>query len=225
MGQLRARFAAVLKERNRLAREMHDTLIQGCVGVSALLEAHSSLGEPEAGSGKDLLEFARTQLRSTIDEARKAVWNLRQAAPSEIGPQLERMADQISEEFRVPIDCRVSGKQFAFDQSTLHDVLMVAGEALYNALRHGHPENVELVAEFDDDRCILRVKDDGRGFDPQALSASPNGHYGLIGIRERVERVGGKFSVHSRVGAGTELVMEVPRTAAAPKGELTEMKL
>ncbi|HTY85571.1 MAG TPA: two-component regulator propeller domain-containing protein [Silvibacterium sp.] len=224
MGQLRARFAAVLKERNRLAREMHDTLIQGCVGVSALLEAHSSLGEPHSGSGKDLLDYARTQLRSTIDEARKAVWNLRQAPPAEIGPQLERMADQISEEFEVPIECRVSGKQFAFDQSTLHDVLMVAREALYNALRHGDPKKVALSAEFDEERCLLRINDDGLGFDSQVLSASPDGHYGLIGIRERVERVGGKFSVHSRVGAGTELVMEVPRQAVDPRRNVTEMK-
>src|SRR5208337_3586990 len=78
--QLHARFAAVLQERNRLAREMHDTLIQGCAGVSALLEAHSSLGEAQKGEGIELLDCARTQLRSTIDEARQAVWNLRQNA-------------------------------------------------------------------------------------------------------------------------------------------------
>jgi len=224
LGQLRVRFAAVLKERTRLAREMHDTLIQGCVGVSALLEAHSSLGETQTGGARDLLDYARTQLRSTIDEARKAVWNLRQATPAEIGPQLERMAEQISEEFGVQVNCRVSGKQFAFDQFTLHDVLMVVREALYNALRHGQPTKVELSADFEEEHCVLRIKDNGRGFDPAAV-ASSDGHYGLIGIRERVERIGGKFSVHSRIGAGTELVIEVFREAADARKDLPEMKL
>src|SRR5439155_5327282 len=85
---LRQRFAAVLEERNRLAREMHDTLIQGCVSVSALLEAHLSLGHGEADAKQDLMSCARTQLRTTIDEARQAVWNLRQPSPTaaSLGP-------------------------------------------------------------------------------------------------------------------------------------------
>jgi signal transduction histidine kinase len=75
---LRQRFAAVLEERNRLAREMHDTLIQGCVGVSALLEAASSAQEVSPSIGNELLDRARNEVRATVDEARLAVWNLRQ---------------------------------------------------------------------------------------------------------------------------------------------------
>src|SRR5882672_7740680 len=75
--QVHARFRAVLGERTRLAREMHDTLIQGCAGVSALLEAHSSLEEIETHAKEDLLSCARTQIRTTINEAREAVWDLR----------------------------------------------------------------------------------------------------------------------------------------------------
>jgi len=213
--QLHARFSAVLQERNRLAREMHDTFIQGCAGVSALLEAHSSLGDAPNGSGKELLDYARAQLRSTMDEAREAVWNLRQSGTAELVPQLERMADQISHEFGVPVRCHVSGRPFGFDQSTLHEVLMVAREALYNAVRHGQPRTVGLDVGFADDRCIVKVVDDGTGFDAGAVSSSPNGHYGLIGIRERVERIGGRFTLDSRVGAGTKLIIEVPRTLEA----------
>src|SRR5206468_12820788 len=101
LGQLRARFKAVLSERNRLAREMHDTLIQGCVSVSALLEAHLSLGQAEADAKHDLLNCARTQLRTTIDEAREAVWNLRQT-PSKgasLGPLLQKMTEDVTKEF------------------------------------------------------------------------------------------------------------------------------
>jgi len=212
--QLHARFAAVLQERNRLAREMHDTLIQGCVGVSALLEAHSSLGEHQSKDGSDLLAYARTQLRSTIDEARQAVWNLRRNPDADITPQLERMAEQITHEFGIPVKCEFSGKPFAFDQATVHDVLMVAREALYNAMRHGQPSSVRLNADFEDDCCTLRVADNGSGFDLTSLSSSRNGHYGLIGIRERAERIGGEFVVHSSPGNGTEVIIKVPRAVS-----------
>ncbi|HVM93065.1 MAG TPA: two-component regulator propeller domain-containing protein [Terriglobales bacterium] len=222
--QLHSRFSAVLQERNRLAREMHDTLIQGCVGVSTLLEAHSSLGEPKNGTGDELLDYARTQLRFTIDEARQAVWNLRQSPAADIAPQLERMAEQIGHEFGVPIECRVSGKPFGFDQSTVHEVLMVAREALYNATRHGKPSAVHMDADFERDRCIVHISDDGAGFDPGALSVSANGHYGLIGIRERVERIGGEFTIDSRVGEGTRLTIEVPRMETEITKDVPEIK-
>jgi len=225
LGQLRSRFSAVLHERNRLAREMHDTLIQGCTGVSALLEAHSSLEEPQSNDGRELLDYARTQLRSTIDEARQAVWNLRQNVSAGIVRQLEEMCRQITNEFGTPVQCGVSGVPFEFDQTTAHDVLMAAREALYNAVRHGQPTSVRLNAEFQEQFCTLKIVDDGLGFDPIKVSASSNGHYGLIGIRERAERVGGTFSVHSRIGAGTELLIEVPRPSAKLKDEIPEMKL
>jgi ligand-binding sensor domain-containing protein/signal transduction histidine kinase len=225
VGQLRTRFAAVLKERNRLAREMHDTIIQGCVGVSALLEAHSSLNDSRALDRSELLDYARTQLRSTIDEARQAVWNLRQSAATEIASQLEKMAEQISHESDVTVQCQISGRSVEFDQATAHDVLMVIREALYNAVRHGHPHRVSVNALFEENRCTVKVFDDGSGFDPVAVSSMPDGHYGLVGIRERVERVGGKFTVNSRVGSGTELIIEVPRSAGTDIKEDSEMKL
>lgn len=228
LGQLRARFQAVLDERNRLAREMHDTLIQGCVGVSALLEAQSSIGHAEGSNGHDLLEYARTQIRSTIDEARQAVWNLRQnsGAVASLAPQLEGMTQQVSHEFGIPVEFQVIGKPFGLDQSTVHDVLMVTREALYNAVRHGQPHRVQVDVRFEEQRCRVKISDDGSGFDFASLATSSAGHYGLIGMRERVERIGGKFVLNSRIGAGTDLVIEVPRKpAAARNDEVPEMTL
>jgi signal transduction histidine kinase len=228
LGQLRGRFQAVLNERNRLAREMHDTLIQGCVGVSALLEAHSSLEQSAAGNGNDLLEYARTQMRSTIDEARQAVWNLRQdsGTVTSLIPQLERMAAQISQEFGIPVECRISGKPFGLDQSAVHEVLMVTREALHNAVRHARPHHVQLEIRFEEQCCSVKVSDDGIGFDVANLASSPAGHYGLIGMRERVEKIGGEFILNSRIGAGTDLVIEIPRKAAvARSSEIQEMTL
>jgi len=227
LGQLRGRFQAVLKERNRLAREMHDTLIQGCASVSALLEAHSSLAQRQPDTNRDLLDCARTQLRSTIEEARQAVWGLRSISESttDIGSLLGKMAEQFSHEFGVPVQCQVAGTAFALDQSVVHEVLMVAREALYNSVRHAQPKKVELKVAFEEDKCRVSVRDDGSGFDPAALSHLPDHHYGLIGIKERVERIGGKFFLNSAVGAGTELCIEVPRGSGRSADPVSEVAL
>jgi signal transduction histidine kinase len=231
LGQLRARFQAVLNERNRLAREMHDTLIQGCASVSALLEAHSSLAprqpDRQPDTNGDLLDCARTQLRFTIEEARQAVWGLRSSSESatDISSLLGKMTEQFSHEFAAPVECEVSGRPFALDQSVVHEVLMVAREALYNSFRHGQPKKVQLTVCFEEDRCRVRVRDDGTGFDPATLSRLQESHYGLIGMKERVEHIGGKFTVHTEIGVGTDLSIEVPRRTGASLNQVSEMTL
>jgi len=220
LGQLRSRFQAVLNERNRLAREMHDTLIQGCASVSALLEAHSSLAERQSDSNDDLLDCARTHLRSTIEEARQAVWGLRSnpESTSDLSSLLSKMTKQFSHEFAVPVEYYTSGKPFVLDQSTVHEVLMAVREALYNSVRHARPSRIQLNIRFDENVCSIGVRDDGSGFDLGTLGHLPENHYGLIGIRERVERIGGKFKLNSEIGAGTELSIDVPRsTDVSPK--------
>ena len=215
--QVHARFQAVLNERNRLAREMHDTLIQGCAGVSALLEAHSSLAETEPSDKDSLLSCARAQLRTSINEAREAVWDLRHAdgSATTIGPILETMTQQVSREFGVPVEYRMAGRPFDLDQSTAHELLMVVREALHNAVRHGQPSEVQVGIDFGKNQFSVQVRDDGRGFDPATVSASSNGHYGLIGMRERVNRIGGTLALKSQAGVGTELTLHVPRKGSA----------
>jgi signal transduction histidine kinase len=227
LGQLRARFQAVLKERNRLAREMHDTLIQGCASVSALLEAHSSLAPRKPDTDGDLLDCARTQLRSTIEEARQAVWGLRSISEptTDIGSLLAKVAEQFSHEFAVPVECRVAGTPFALEQSVVHEVLMVVREALYNSIRHAQPKKVGLSVSFEGNTCCVGVHDDGSGFDPAILSRLPEHHYGLIGIKERVERIGGKFTLRSAIGSGTYLSVEVPRSTHAASSPVSEIAL
>ncbi|MBZ5583918.1 MAG: ATP-binding protein [Acidobacteriia bacterium] len=155
--QVHARFRAVLEERNRVAREMHDTVIQGCASVSAVLEAVASMGEDGRPRKRELLDCARVQVRATVDEAR---------------------------------------------------------EAVHNAVRHGQPGEVSVQLQYEDGIIRLRVADDGRGFDTrQALSAGES--FGLVGMRERVERLGGRFDVRSAPGAGTEILAEVPARSAA----------
>jgi len=219
--QLRARFQAVLNERNRLAREMHDTLIQGCVSVSALLEAHLSLGHADADAKQDLMSCARTQLRTTIDEAREAVGNLRHTPlpVASLTPMLRKMTEELGHEFGVPVECSISGKPFEFQQATIHELLMVVREAIYNAVRHGRPNQVKLDIAFGKNHCSVSILDDGSGFEPADLSSLPLGHYGLVGMRERVQRIGGKLGLISRSGAGTEVRFQVPRRSNTSSNE------
>jgi signal transduction histidine kinase len=196
---------------------MHDTLIQGCAGVSALLEAHSSLDDSEPVAKEELLSCVRTQLRTTINEAREAVWDLRHAdgSATAIGPILGDMTQQVSREFGVPVAYKISGKPFDLDQSTAHELLMVVREALHNAMRHGQPNKVQVDIGFEEREFSVQVRDDGCGFDPEAASSQPNGHYGLVGIRERATRIGGVLTLNSESGVGTELTLSVPRKASA----------
>ncbi len=220
LSRIKGRFRAVLDERNRVAREMHDTVIQGCTGVSALLEAVVAVDKENSGAGRELLDCARTQVRATVDEARRAVWNLRHSRENwpEIGPLLDQMAQQASTASRVPVCFEASGKPMLLDPAVEHDILMVAREAVNNAVKHSQPREVRLRVHFEDRLIRVVVADDGCGFDPDQAFAEDHAHFGLVGMRERTEHMGGRFEIRSTVGAGTELTMEVPvRSSAAEK--------
>lgn len=211
--QIKMRFEAVLDERGRLAREMHDTVIQGCASVSALIEAVSSLLKREDQLTQNLIEHARTQIRTTIDEAREAVWNLRRnkASESSLATALQGMAEQTAREFSIPVTCELTGRAFVLNQFATHELLMMVREALHNAVLHAKPGKIEIRVAFARNDLTLQVRDDGLGFDPAALGTDQDHHYGLVGMRERVQSVGGRFKLESTAGKGTEVRIQIPR--------------
>jgi signal transduction histidine kinase len=209
---LRQRFAAVLEERNRLAREMHDTLIQGCVGVSALLEAASSAREVSPSISDELLDRARNEVRVTVDEARLAVWNLRQSFGEEgLAPAISQLTRRLSLETGIPIRFESSGAPLGLGAESERSLLMIVREALQNALRHAAPKHVSVELSSDRHGLQVEIQDDGRGFDLSILN-SPNGqHYGLIGMRERAEKLGGRLFLTSAPGKGTQVRLSVSK--------------
>jgi len=225
MRQAHARFAAVLEERGRLAREMHDTLIQGCTGISVLLEAALSLKNSAPETKSKLLENARDQMRATIDEARQAVWNLRSAAGrGSIAQRIAEIAQQVGQQSGVPIDCDAAGAPEAIDSEIGHHLLLVVREALNNAVRHGRPHRVSLRFDGENGGLRLRIQDDGCGFTPEA--AQPGApHYGIVGMRERIESLGGRFVLDSAPGRGTAIEIAlplVPRETRQASGEASQ---
>src|SRR5215813_6495570 len=141
---LRQRFAAVLEERNRLAREMHDTLIQGCAGVSALLEAASSAREVSPSISDELLDRARNEVRATVDEARLAVWNLRQNTGEGLASAISQLTRRLSLESGIPIRFESSSAAHGLGAESERSLLMIVREALQNALRHAAPKRVSV---------------------------------------------------------------------------------
>jgi ligand-binding sensor domain-containing protein/signal transduction histidine kinase len=225
--QVHDRFEAVLEERNRIAREMHDTVIQGCTSASALLEALVSLDPKGSGALRDLLDTARNQVRATVDEARRAVWNLRQReTPSpEISHLLQQMTQQVSHASRVPVRFKSSGSPIPLDRTVEYVVLMVAREAVSNAVHHAQPHEVQINVKFEADNVQMQVQDDGRGFDVAEILAMQDAHFGIIGMRERVEHVGGSFQISSSLGKGTQLFMEVPARLPAVRRNVEGVKV
>ncbi|MDW8355675.1 MAG: two-component regulator propeller domain-containing protein [Bryobacterales bacterium] len=218
---LRQRFQAVLEERSRLAREMHDTLIQGCVGLSALLEAASHAHDVSPAASKELLERARQEARSTVEEARLAVWNLRHTTETQetLSAAVARLARQVSIETGIPVDFQSDGRPPQMAPEATRNLLLVVREALQNAVRHAAPQQLGVWLRCEPKRVYIRIRDDGCGFEPGAALSRDGQQYGLVGMRERVGEMGGRLTVESAPGQGTEVRLEVPlrRRAASRK--------
>jgi len=209
--RLETAYQATLEERARLAREMHDTLIQGCAGVSLLLEAASAGGSANNTAQVELLDYARTQLAAAIDEARQAVWNLRAPESEDFGSMLQKLAERLGRSSHIAFECAVEGDAYDFHSAAMHEIAMASREAIYNALLHANPTRIAVRASFGEDEFALSVEDNGAGFNSSNLP--PEGHFGLIGIQERIRRLGGSVRVRSAVTRGTEVYIRVPRAA------------
>lgn len=218
INRVKQRFAGMLEERNRIAREIHDTVIQGCTSVSAALEAVSTIPEERVSIRDELLDRARSQVRETINEARRAVWDLRQeAARGMLNESLTAMSERMAREFAVPVRCTIRGRPFRASQPATHEVLMIAREAAHNAVQHASPSLVEVIADFAEEELVLEITDDGGGFDPHAVRSNGPGHYGLVGMKERAARLGATLEIRSAPRQGTHVVVRVPRKSHTPE--------
>ena len=210
---VRVRFKAVLEERSRLAREMHDTVIQGCTSISALLEAVSSLQRENYALQESLLDHARTQVRTTIDEARQAVWNLRHddEPMQDLAGSIEAIADHTRREFSARVECSSTGRPSPIPGTIARELLMVVREAVYNAGRHGRPRCITITLAYNHNEILLTIADDGIGFNPLALETDGSAHYGIAGMRERMERIHGRVEFRSKEGEGTTVLVRLGR--------------
>ena len=204
------RRAGMLQERQRLARDIHDTLSQGFASVVLLLEA----AEESLATGRPVDQTIAQALRSARDnlaESRRVVWALRPRplAEQSLPQALEELTGRLAEETGLHAQTTTTGTQRPLGTQAETALLRIAQEALANVRKHAAATNVTLTLSYLDDVVVLDVADDGAGFDPAAPRAAASG-LGLGAMRERVSQLGGHLTIESAPGEGTTIAAELP---------------
>jgi signal transduction histidine kinase len=206
-----AEFAAILSERNRVAREIHDTLAQGLVATSVQLRLarKSANGAPEALTRH--LDSAQQLVSENLEEARKSIWDMRSQVleTSDLAGALNGILKQMADGTEIKTECHVSGRLRRLAPVLENNILRIGQEAISNAIRHSNGTRIRLELVFEEKDFRLVVKDDGRGFDPVKLPDGDGG-FGLVGMRERAAHIKSALEIRTKAGQGTEIVLEVP---------------
>ena len=207
----RQQYQAVLTERARVGRELHDTLEQGLSGIALQLEAVAATLETSPVRAQQSLGVARQMLRYSLEETRRSVMDLRSQAleSRDLAGALSDLARQMTMGTPAVAQVRVEGSLVRLDASHEHHLLRIGLEALTNALKHSGAGRIDIVLGFQPDSTTLIVQDDGCGFGRAEEDLSRH-HFGLQGIRERVDKLGGVLSIDTTPGRGTGVSVKVP---------------
>jgi signal transduction histidine kinase/ligand-binding sensor domain-containing protein len=205
-------FRAVLGERNRIAREIHDTLAQGYVGISVQLEVLAELlRNNKVEAAIKHLDTARGHVREGLAEARQSIWALRSQDSGEktLPVRLRRVTEHAGGH-GIESSFSLFGAYRPLPPSTEREFLRVAQEAIHNVKKHSGAKHLFVQLEYGPAEVALEIRDDGRGFAVGESLQSPPGHYGLTGMRERAEAIGGTLEVTSQPGGGTIVRLHTP---------------
>jgi len=208
---LDARYAAMLAERTRLAREIHDTLLQGFTGVGLRLVAAANrvAGQPETTA--ELRDIVG-QVQKTLEDARRAVWDMRSPAldGAELSATLRTVAEDATRGTGIGLNYEVKGLPRPVDPSIEAVAFRVVQEAVANAVKHASAQSVKVRCTYGARRMRLSITDDGKGFTVDPDFGTYGGHWGLLGMRERASQIRARLSVRSTPGQGTEIRLLLP---------------
>lgn len=214
--QLNVRFEERLAERTRIAQELHDTLLQGF--LSASMQLHVAAEHlPADSTAKPLVNRVLDLMGQVIEEGRNAVRGLRSSYSNtslELGQAFARIQQELALPEQTGFRVIVEGRPQPLHPIIRDEVYRIGREALVNAFRHSRAKNIEVEVEYAAQRLRILVRDDGCGIDPQVLQSGREGHWGLVGMRERAERIGARLKVRSQAMNGTEIELSVPRQVA-----------
>ena len=211
-----------IDERTRIATELHDYLAQNLTAMSYQLTAARLSREEAPATSQKHLETVATMLNSSRTELRRCLWDLKSEALEEptFEQAIRRTLQQILDGTALSISFDISRRSVS--DSTAHAILSVIRELVANAIRHGHAKSIAIKGEHYDGMLKVSVVDDGIGFDPSSCLRSDGGHFGLDGIRSRIGRLGGEFTLTSSPGRGTTAVIYLtPQKATSHKSEQT----
>lgn len=198
--------AAIMAERNRMARDIHDTLAQGFTGIIAQLQA--AKGATEITQALAHIERAEDLARSSLGEARRSVMALRPRSLQEasLGLALEKMIKTVAHDSGLNAEFTIEGEQRPISPDWEEGLLRVTQESLTNTIKHAHAQNFRATLSFEAQQIQLKLADDGCGFNPKTEHEG----FGLIGMKERVDQMGGEFVICPRPGRGTETLITLP---------------
>jgi signal transduction histidine kinase len=213
--QSEVEFAAILSERGRIAREIHDTLAQGLGAISLHLDMMKEHVPAGSKAENHLLE-ATDITRDCLSEARHSIWNMRSQAIEEHGLDgaLAGVFDQLTDIDGLAGDFEVVGEPFRLPPVVENNLLRIGQEAVTNAVKHASAKRIAVTLAYSPHLVTLRVKDDGRGFDPANIRDETD-HFGLLGLKERADEIGATLRIDGQVGRGTEVTLEYPIQSAS----------
>lgn len=204
------RSGAVLQERNRIARELHDNLEQELAGITMQLDLAVDCFQQAPKVARQALETARDMSRHSMIDARRSVWDLRchLLEEGDLVSALRQTVQPSAPRDNVKVDVSVTGAPVRLPASIEMNLLRIGQEAVANAVKHGGARVVKAVLQYDQNKIRLSVTDDGRGFRPE--DATPSGHFGLLDMRERAHSMGCTLQVESEPERGTRVAVEIP---------------
>jgi signal transduction histidine kinase len=208
---IHARLAERLDERERIARELHDTLLQGVLGASIQLDlAEEQLAKDSPVKG--LVQHALATLRYVTEESRTALRGLRSqdSENNDLAKGFQRVKQEFPNKDTIVFRVVEQGAARVVRTEIRNEIYRIGREAIVNAYVHSAAATIEVEIQYARTQLSLLVRDDGRGIDPTILEGGRDGHWGLSGMRERSRRIGATLKLRSGLGAGTEVELMVP---------------
>ena len=208
-------------ERQRIAQDMHDGTNQLLIGAMLELKsAQARIGNGRLGQAESSLESVQNILHRVESEIKLVIHDLRPPTLDALGlaPALRRYAERFESYTNIPCRVEVFGEPFRLPPRTEISMYRMAQEALQNISSHANATHTEIILSFAPQMIKLNVMDDGCGFDLEAVEANSIGHFGLLGMRERAESLGGHLTIHTQKGEGTTIELLVPIETAVASG-------
>lgn len=201
-------------ERKRIARELHDDTAQDLVILLRQVDKLTLAADNLSPQNADLVEEMRKQTSKIMDGVHRFSQDLRPSVLDDLGllPALEWLTSDLTKHFGINVDMKVEGKVRRFSPEIELVLFRVAQEALRNVWKHSGASKANVTLKFGDDKAVLTVEDEGKGFDlPERMDdLTVAGKLGLAGMQERAQLIGGKLSLQSELGKGTIVTLEVP---------------
>ena len=214
IGHVKAKLKT--EERTRLAVELHDSLAQNLTGVSLEIDTAAKVADEDHTAMMAHLGVASRALKSCRDELRNCLWDLRNRALEEDTMDAAIRQTLAPHAAGVEVSVRFNVPRARISDNTAHAILRIIRELALNGIRHGGATKIRVAGSIEGDRMLFSVRDNGRGFDPDSAPGFADGHYGLLGIRERVDEFEGDFTVSSAPGTGTKAMVSLRIPQEAP---------